>query len=307
MRIVFMGTPEFAVPALERLIDSEHQLLAVVTRPDRPRGRGLKLEPSPVKQCALSHRLKVLQPEKLDDHFLADLRGRAPDLIVVIAFGQILKPEILSLPRDGCLNLHASLLPKFRGAAPIAWAILQGESETGVTAMQMDEGLDTGPILMQKRLPIAPEDTAGSLHDKLAGLSAELLAETLVGLKAGTLSATPQDHGRASYAPSLKKEQGRLDWRKPALELERMVRAFNPWPGCFFQLSGHAVKVWKTRVVPVSGAPGELLSLAPEGITVACGEDALQLLELQPSGKRRMSAGEFLCGHRLRPGTLLVE
>jgi methionyl-tRNA formyltransferase len=306
MKIVFMGTPEFSVPGLEMLIHSDHRVLAVVTQPDRPKGRGLKLEPSPVKQVALEHNLEALQPEKIvAPEFLARLRGLAPDLIVVIAFGQILKKDILTLPPLGCLNVHASLLPRFRGAAPIAWAILNGESETGITTMQMEEGLDTGPILMQKSIAIAPDETGGTLHDRLAKLGAEILNETLSGLEKGSLTPKPQDASNATFAPLLKKEQGRIDWSKSAQELERQVRAFDPWPGSFFVWQDQTIKVWKAKVVSGTGKPGEVLAADKEGITVACKAGALRITELQPPGKRRMSAAEFLRGHRILKEFLL--
>lgn len=306
MRLVFMGTPEFSVPCLEMLIHSDHRVLAVVTQPDRPKGRGLKLEPSPVKQVALEHHLEALQPEKIvAPEFLARLRGLAPDLIVVIAFGQILKKDILTLPPLGCLNLHASLLPRLRGAAPIAWAILNGESETGVTAMQMEEGLDTGPILMQKSIAIAPDETAGTLHDQLARLGAEVLQETLSALEQGRLEPRAQDHAKASLAPLLKKEDGQIVWGKSAAELERRVRAFDPWPGSFFVWQDQMIKVWKATVVSGKGKPGQVLSADQDGLLIACGEAALQIIELQPPGKRRMSAAEFLRGHRILKEFLL--
>ena len=306
MKIVFMGTPEFSVPGLEMLIHSDHRVLAVVTQPDRPKGRGLKLEPSPVKQVALEHNLEALQPEKIvAPEFLARLRGLAPDLIVVIAFGKILKKDILTLPPLGCLNVHASLLPRFRGAAPIAWAILNGESETGITAMQMEEGLDTGPILMQKSIAIAPDETGGTLHDRLARLGAEVLQETLSALEQGRLEPRAQDHALATSAPRLKKEDGQIHWDKPAEELERQVRALNPWPGSFFTWQDHLIKVWSAKAAPGKGRPGEVLRAGKDGLFVACGEGALRLTELQPPGKRRMSAAEFLRGHRILKEFLL--
>lgn len=303
-----MGTPEFSVPCLEMLLHSDHRVRAVVTQPDRPKGRGLKLEPSPVKKVALEHGLEVLQPQKMSDpEFLARLQALAPDLIVVIAFGHILKKDILTLPRLGCLNVHASLLPKFRGAAPIAWAILQGETVTGVTTMQMDQGLDTGPIFMQKSIAIAPDETAGTLHDQLAEVGAEVLSDTLLALEKGALKPVPQDHAQASLAPLLYKEDGHLDWSQPAVELERRVRAFDPWPGCHFLWQGLVIKVWETRVVSGKGKPGEVLAADQSGLTIACASGALQILECQPPGKRRMSYSDFLHGHHLTTGTMLGD
>jgi len=305
MKIIFMGTPDFSVPCLEMLLHSPHEVAAVVTQPDRPAGRGLRLEPPPVKRVAADHRIEALQPEKTSDpQFLARLQEIAPDLGVVIAFGHILKPELLELPKRGCINVHASLLPRLRGAAPIAWAILAGESETGVTTIRMDPGLDTGPILMQKSITIAPDETAGTLHDQLARLGAEALVETLQGLEQGTIRPRSQDHGQATSAPMLKKEQGRLDWNKSAVELERQVRAFDPWPGSFFTWRGKTIKVWKADVVSASGEAGKVLAADKEGITVACREAALRITGLQPPGKRRMAASEFLQGHKIASGAM---
>jgi len=303
-----MGTPEFSVPCLEMLLHSPHEVAAVVTQPDRPQGRGLVLEPPPVKRVAVEHEIEVLQPETLSDpDFLGRLAEIAPDLGVVIAFGHILKPELLELPKRGCLNVHASLLPRLRGPAPIAWAILTGETETGVTTIRMDPGMDTGPIFMQKSIEIAPEETAGTLHDRLAELGAEALVETLQGLEQGSLRPRAQDHGQATYAPKFKKTDGLLDFCRPARELERRVRALDPWPGAFFHWQRKAIKVWKAAVVSASGQAGQVLAADKEGITVACSADALRLTELQPPGKRRMSAAEFLAGHLLPAGSRLHE
>ena len=303
-----MGTPDFSVPCLEMLLHSAHEVAAVVTQPDRPAGRGLRLEPPPVKRVARNHQIEVLQPARLEDaELFARLEELAPDLGVVIAFGHILKPELLELPKRGCINVHASLLPRLRGAAPIAWAILAGETETGVTTIRMDPGMDTGPILMQKSISIAPDDTGGTLHDQLAKLGAEALVETLQGLEQGAIRPRAQDNGQATYAPMLKKVDGLLDFCRPAIELERRVRALDPWPGAFFNWQGKTIKVWKTSVVSASGAAGKVLAADKEGITVACKAGALRLTELQPPGKRRMSAGEFLSGHKLPIGTLLHE
>jgi len=256
----------------------------------------------------VEHRVEVLQPEQMSDpEFLARLEEIAPDLGVVIAFGHILKPELLELPKRGCINVHASLLPRLRGAAPIAWAILSGESETGVTTIRMDPGMDTGPILMQKSISIAPDQTGGALHDTLARLGAEALVETLLGLEQGGIRPRPQDHGQATYAPMLKKVDGRLDFCRPAQELERRVRALDPWPGAFFNWQGKTIKVWKASMVSASGEAGKVLAADKEGITVACRDAALRITDLQPPGKRRMSAAEFLSGHQLPPGSLLHD
>jgi methionyl-tRNA formyltransferase len=307
MRIVFMGTPKFAAPTLEALCRAGHQVPLVVTQPDRIKGRGKKPSPPEVKAAALELNLKTLQPEKMADpgvtETLADIE---PDAIVVVAFGFILKRDVLDLPRLGCINGHASLLPKYRGAAPIQWAIAEGEDKTGVTAMLMDEGMDTGDILMQKEVGIDPDDTCGSLHDKLAPVTADLLVEALERLAAGSIKPMPQDHERATYAPMLKKQDGKIDWTMTANKIALRVRAFDPWPGTFTMLEDQPLKVMRAEAEreDPSGVPGSLMRCDKNGIVVSCGEGALRITEIQPPGKRRMNAAEYLAGHCLETGTL---
>lgn len=303
-----MGTPELAATSLEALQrEPAFKIVAVVTQPDRPKGRDLKLQPSPVKQVALRAGLPVFQPEKArDENLIAELRRLQPDLIAVAAFGQILPKSILELPRFGCLNVHTSLLPKYRGAAPIQWAILNDETETGVTIMKMDAGLDTGDILTQQVTPILAEDNAETLHDRLAQLGAELLVRTIPDFVAGKIQPRPQPAGQATHAPKIKKENGRIDWRMSARAIWNRIRAFTPWPGVFTFLSGQAqpqlLKLWQAEAVAGSGNPGEVLSADKTGLVIGCGQGALRVTRLQREGGRRMSAQEFLAGHELRPG-----
>lgn len=308
LRTIFMGTPELGVVCLEALRRAPGvALVAVVTQPDRPKGRDLELQPPPVKQAALRAGLPVLQPESVREPvFLEQMRGLRPDLIVVAAFGQLLPPALLELPRLGCVNVHASLLPKYRGAAPIQWALLNDERETGVTIMKMDAGLDTGAILAQRAVPIHPEDNAATLHDRLAQLGAELLVETLPAYVAGRIQPRPQPAEGVSHAPKLRKQDGRIDWRLPARAIWCRIRAFTPWPGAFAFLDAPAgpqrIQIWEAIVTSGRGAPGEILAADRAGIVVACGEDALCATILQREGGRRMTAQEFLAGHRVRPG-----
>jgi methionyl-tRNA formyltransferase len=305
-RIVFMGTPEFAVGSLAALLDLGNALevVAVVTQPDKPKGRGQALAFPPVKALALERGVPVLQPAKLrTPPFSETLRALAPDLCVVTAYGKILPPDLLAVPRLGCLNVHASLLPRFRGAAPIQWAIAHGDAETGVCLMVMDEGLDTGPVLACRRQPIAADETSAGLHQKLAALGGQLLREELPRYLRGELRAVPQPAEGAVYAPMIEKDDGRLDFTRPARELERRVRAFTPWPGAFTQLEGARLKVHRAAVGEGRGEPGTLLAAGPAGLEVACAEGSLRLLEVQPEGKRAMSAADFLSGRKLSPGT----
>jgi methionyl-tRNA formyltransferase len=310
LRIIFMGTPELAVASLNALRHAPAlEVVAVVTQPDRPKGRDLKLQPSPVKEIAVRAGLPVLQPEKArDEHFLAELCRLQPDLIAVAAFGQILPKSVLELPRFGCLNVHTSLLPKYRGAAPIQWAILNDEPETGVTIMKMDAGLDTGDILTQRATPIRPEDNAETLHDRLAQIGAELLVETISDYVAGKIPPRPQQAELATHAPKIRKEDGRIDWRLSARTIWNRVRAFTPWPGAFTHLTSppQLLKVWQAEVVSQNGPPGEILSADKTGIVIGCGQDALRVLALQREGGRKMSAQEFLAGHALKPGQKLI-
>ena len=307
LKIIFMGTAELSCASLEKLAQaSQFQIAAVVSQPDKPKGRDLKLQPPPVKVLAQKFNLPVLQPLKArDENFISQLRELKPDLIAVVAYGQILPQTILDLPPFGCLNVHTSLLPKYRGAAPIQWAIANGETETGVTIMKMDAGMDTGPILAQKRSPILPQDDSVALHDRLAQLGAELLLETIPGYVGGKILPKPQS-ADASYAPKIKKEDGQIDWKRPAQAILDRLRAFTPWPGAFTFLKTEAkpclLKVWRAEVAEKSGGAGEILSADESGIVIACGKNALRILELQREGGRRMSAREFLAGHGLKTG-----
>ncbi|RDV83452.1 methionyl-tRNA formyltransferase [Ammonifex thiophilus] len=308
MRLVFMGTPAFAIPSLEALTRAGHELVLVVTQPDRPKGRGGKLTPPPVKEWALRYGLPCLQPVRLKDPaFLAALREAEPEVIVVVAYGKILPPEVLNLPPRGCINLHASLLPKYRGAAPIQHALLSGEKETGVTTILMDEGMDTGDILLQESLVVGEEENFGSLHDRLAQLGAELLCRTLSLWKEGKIKPKPQDHSQATYAPPLRSEDEIIRWEEPAEKIKNLVRALDPAPGARTFWQGKVLKIWRARALtgPFGGVPGEVLALAPEGIVVRAGEGALLVLELQLAGGKRLKASEFLRGHSLTPGTVL--
>ncbi|MCG4452910.1 methionyl-tRNA formyltransferase [Pseudomonas sp. MMS21-TM103] len=287
LRIVFAGTPEFAAEHLKALLDSPHQIIAVYSQPDRPAGRGQKLAASPVKQLALQHAVPVFQPQTLRDPAAqAELAALAPDLLVVVAYGLILPQVVLDIPRLGCINSHASLLPRWRGAAPIQRAIEAGDSESGVTVMQMEAGLDTGPMLLKVSTPIAADDTGGSLHDRLAALGPQAVLEAISGLASGTLVGDVQDDSLATYAHKLNKDEARLDWTRPALELERLIRAFHPWPICHSTLSDAALKVHAAELGEGSGAPGSILAADKQGLTVACGQGALRLTRLQlPGGK----------------------
>ncbi len=301
-----MGTPAFAVPTLQTLVQ-HHTVVGVVTQPDRPAGRGQQLAEAPVKQFARQAGLAVIQPARLrEPEAMSQLAAWAPDLIVVAAFGQILKPAVLDLPRHGCVNVHASLLPRHRGAAPITAAILAGDSETGVTIMQMDVGLDTGPMLASRAETIRPDDTTDSLTGRLAHLGADLLTHTLPAYLGGTLPPQPQDSARATYAPQLKKEDGHLDFTRPAAEVERRIRALTPWPGAFALWNNQPLKILRAQVAAsIEGAPGAVAT-SPAGPVVACGAGGLLLLEIQPPGKRPMPAADFARGARGFIGNQLI-
>jgi methionyl-tRNA formyltransferase len=308
MRVIFMGTPELARASLQALLEApECQIIAVVTQPDRPKGRQLKLHPSPVKELALSVGLSVLQPQRTrDEHFIQQVRSLNPDLIAVTAYGQILPKALLDVPRFGCLNVHTSLLPKFRGAAPIQWALLNDETQTGVTIMRMDPGLDTGDILAQQTTPIEPSDDAQTLHDRLASLGANLLVRTIPQYTAGKLQPRPQPSEGVTYAPKVKKSDGQLDWTQPARALWNRVRGLVPWPGAFTFLPGtpqrHLLKIWKAEPTELKGAPGEVLQAGKSGILIGCASGSLRLHEVQIESGRKMTAQEFLAGHSLIVG-----
>lgn len=309
-RIVFMGTPEFAVPTLQALLDTQ-DVVGVVTQPDRPAGRGRSLRPSPVKVLAQEAGVPLYQPRSLRQPESSEpIAAWQPDAIVVAAFGQILRPHLLELPPRGCLNVHASLLPRWRGASPIQHAILAGDEKTGVSLMRMDEGLDTGPVYVSEAIPIAPRETAASLHDRLAARGADMVRRHLPAILSGDLQATPQDDDRATYAPLIDKEDGRLDWSDDAKDLDRHVRAMTPWPGAFTVWQGQRLKIlnaqpWSGQIAR-SPEPGKV-SLQGDDVLVACAGGALQLLEVQLAGKRAMSVDEFLNGHADFPGSRLGD
>jgi len=305
MKVIFMGTPEFAVPTLQRLIERGLNVVAVLTQPDRPAGRGRKLAQSPVKQVATRAGIEVLQPESLrDEALLAKLRSMEPDIVVVAAYGLLLPPEVLRIPRCGCVNVHASLLPKYRGAAPINWAIIRGERKTGVTTFLMDETMDTGGILQQREVPINDEDDAATLSARLAEVGAELLVETLDGLEKGTLAPCRQEASQATRAPKLKKTDGQIEWSQPAERIWWLVRGTVPWPVAFTHYRGTMLRVWKATWRPegLPAQPGEVLAVSEAGIEVRAGEGVVVLLEVQPENGRRMRAEEFARGHALVPG-----
>ncbi len=298
LRLVFAGTPEFSVPCLEACRASGAEVVAVYTQPDRPAGRGRKLAPSPVKQAARAAGIAVEQPPTLKTtEAQATLAAYRPDLLVVVAYGLILPRKVLAIPRLGCWNVHASLLPRWRGAAPIQRALLAGDAETGVDLMQMEAGLDTGPVLLEKRTPITREDTGGSLHDRPAGLGAQVLADGLARVLAGeTLASTPQTAEGVTYAHKLDKAEARLDFTRPAIELERQVRAFDPWPGSDAEIAGEALRIWAARALELAhdAAPGSVLGAGREGIDIACGNGALRITAVQRAGGKRIGAADYL-------------
>ncbi|PYI61515.1 MAG: methionyl-tRNA formyltransferase [Verrucomicrobia bacterium] len=301
MRIVFIGTGEIGVPTLEALLKSEHDVVGVVTQPDKPVGRTQQIEPPPIKKVLIGRGrppgAPILQPPRIKDpNTIEEIRAQTPDVIVVIAYGQILPRDVLEIPKIACLNLHASLLPRWRGAAPIQAAIAVGDQRTGITVMYMDEGLDTGDILLQRPGDILPDDTGGSLHDRLAQIAPEALLESLRLLATGIAPRTPQDNTLATYAPKLKREHGKINWSESAEVIERKIRGFNPWPGAFTQIGGQNLKVFSATLVDLSGQPGEILRSQGQ-LVIAAGRGALSLGDVQLEGKRRMSAAEFLRGH----------
>lgn len=311
MKIVFMGTPEFAAASLKALVESnQYEIAAVVTQPDRPKGRGHKVMMSAVKEYALTQGLPVLQPERVKTPgFQEEMEKLQPELIVVAAFGQFLPKSLLDLPRFGCINVHASLLPRYRGAAPIHYAILKGETEAGVTIMQMDVGMDTGAMLSKVSVPVGPEMTQGELHDILKEKGAQLLLDTIPQLAAGNLQPVPQPAGEATYASLITRDMEKLDWNKTAEELHNQIRAFDPWPGSFTLLpDGKRLKIWKSRVLETTGQdlPGTVLRADSRGFWVACGQGSLEILECQPEGKKRMAATPFINGKHVKAGDRLA-
>jgi len=308
MKIVFMGTPDFAVGALEALVKAGHEVTAVVTQPDRQKGRSLEMSYSPVKECALRHNLPVFQPSKIKTQESVEiLKQYEADIFVVAAFGQILSKEILEMPKYGCINIHASLLPKYRGAAPIQWAILNGDEVTGVTIMQMDEGLDTGDILTTKEVAISSEETGESLFDKLAVAGAKLLIETLPEIEKGTLTPKKQDESKASHVRMLTKEMGKINWEKEAVVLERLVRGMNSWPSAYCRLRNKNMKVWRADVLleDTGAKPGEIVKVTKDALYVQTGKGQLILLEVQLESKKRMQTKDFLIGCAVEAGEIL--
>ena len=296
MRIVFMGTPDFAVPSLNALLKRGHEVAAVYTQPDKPKGRGHKLLPPPVKETALMHNIEVRQPAtfKNNEDEIAYLKALAPELIVVAAYGKLLPPSVLNIPPRGCINVHGSLLPKYRGAAPIQWAVLNGDKTAGVTIMQMAEGMDTGDMLTKAETPVGEDETAGELFDRLMVLGAELLVNTIDRLD--TITPQPQNDAEATHAPMIRKEMGVIDWTQPAQHVHNLVRGLNPWPSAFFTLGGKRIKLHKTKVVSGKGEPGEVAVIDGE-MAVYCGENAVQLIEIQPENGKRMRGSDYLRGH----------
>ena len=308
LKLIFMGTPDFAVPALTALAEHGNPISLVVTQPDRPKGRGRKPTPPPVKTAAEKLGLPVLQPDGVKtDVFYQTIIEHHPDLLIVVAFGHILPKRVLEIPVFGAINVHASLLPKYRGPAPIQWAIINGEQETGVTTMLMDSGLDTGEILLSAKTPVQSDDTAGTLHDRLADQGGKLLRETIAALEAESLTPTPQDHGAASYAPMLKKSDGRIDWSQPADSIERQVRGMNPWPlaHCFYE--NRRLNIYRVEVRPATqeAAPGTILPGFSGELRVAAGRDAVSILEIQAASGKRLNIRDFLSGNELPEGHVL--
>ena len=308
MKTVFMGTPDFAAEGLKALYDSDNEVAMVFTQPDRAKDRGKKIQFTPVKELALVHGTAVYQPEKLrtDQAVMEELKKVSPDIIVVAAYGQILPEEVLKLPKHGCINVHASLLPKLRGASPIQMAIVTGEEETGVTIMQMEKGLDTGDMLSAESIAIG-DMTAGQLHDRLAQIGGRLLIRTIKDISEGKASPVKQDDSKATYAGLISKKDGKIDFSKSPQKIERLIRGFDPWPGAFCFLDGQQIKLWKA--VPcgekTSAGDGEVISAGNEGLKIACAGDSLMITELQAPGKKRMNAGDYLRGHAVKPGTVL--
>jgi len=313
LKVLFLGTSEFALPSLKNLLGSSHEVLAVVTQPDRPKGRGQKLFPSAIKSLALAKNLPIFQPEKIRDPVsLEVLQSCRPELIVVVAYGQILSSSVLSIPPRGCVNVHGSLLPQYRGAAPITWAILNGETRTGVTTMFLDAGMDTGPILLTAETPIEQEDTTGTLHDRLSRMGADLLRQTLDGLEKGQITPRSQDHSQATYAPKIDKEAGRINWDHPARELFNLLRAFDPWPGAFTFWKGRILKLFRPcfpeeMEKDVPEAPGTITRVGAEKLHIATSRGDLSVRELQLANRPRMGVAEFLRGHPLQAGVRLGE
>lgn len=308
MRIVFMGTPEFAVPSLKALCENGYQVVGVFTQPDRPKGRGNKMAASPVKEYAVSQGIPVYQPQRIRRDGVEALKTLAPDLCITAAFGQILSQEILDIPPMGNINVHASLLPKHRGSAPINWAILQGDRQAGVTTMMMDKGIDTGDMLLKSATEILPGETAGELTLRMSQMGADLLLETLTRLKAGTLVRIPQDEAAMTYDPMLDKAMGVIDWALPAVDIVNRIHGLNPWPGCSTAIRGGRLKLLRAQTAEGAGQPGEIIAAdAKVGLTIACGAGAVNIIQLQAPGGKPMSAKDYLRGHPMAVGMVLKE
>ena len=310
MKVIFMGTPEFSVGTLEALIEAGHEVALAVTQPDKPKGRGGKMQYTPVKEAALKHGIPVFQPKKVrEPECVEELKQYNADIIVVIAFGQILPKEILEMTPFGCVNVHASLLPKYRGAAPVQWAVIDGEEVSGVTTMQMDEGLDTGDMLLKTEIRLDEKETGGSLHDKLAAAGAELCVRTLKGLEEKTIVPKPQGESPTAYARMLDKKLGNIDWSRDAESIERLVRGLNPWPSAYTNWDGKVMKIWEARAekraAETGSVPGTVISVEKDGFCVETGDGVLKVLALQIPGKKRMEADAFLRGYEIAPGTVL--
>lgn len=307
MRVIFMGTPDIAVPALEQIIEAGHEVVLAVSQPDKAVGRSKALKYTPVKECALSHGIEVYQPEKIRaEESVAYLKTYEPDVIVVEAFGQIVSQAVLDIPKYGCVNIHTSLLPKYRGAAPIQWAVLNGESVTGVTTMRMDSGIDTGDMIMKQEVIIKEGETSGTLYDRLAEEGAKLIVKTLEAIENGTAVYTPQDASFATHTKKITKEMGSIDWSKSAEEIERLIRGMNPWPSAYTRLDDKNVKIWKAKVTSHEqlASPGTITAVTKEGMEVQTGSGILSILELQMEGKKRMAADAFLRGYEVKEGTV---
>ena len=311
MRVIFMGTPDFSVGTLEALIAAGHEVCLAVTQPDKPKGRGGRMQYTPVKEKALFYNIPVYQPKRVrDPECVEELRKYKADVMVVVAFGQILPKEILEMTPYGCINVHASLLPKYRGAAPIQWAIIEGEKVTGVTTMQMDEGLDTGDMILKTEVPVTADETGESLHDKLAAAGAALCVETLKALEDGTAVREKQGDSPTAYAKMLTKELGNIDWAEPAVKIERLVRGLNSWPSAYTHWNGKVMKIWRAAAEAAETAdvqPGTVVSVEKESFAVQTGDGVLRVLEVQMPGKKRMDAGAFLRGNTMEPGELLIR
>ncbi|MGE5632900.1 MAG: methionyl-tRNA formyltransferase [Caulobacteraceae bacterium] len=310
MKIIFMGTPDFAVPCLKVLLDNKYDVIAVITQPDRAKGRGNKLTAPPVKSIALENSIEVYQPEKIKTpEFVKILKGLKPDVIIVVAFGQILSQEILDIPPLGCINVHASLLPEYRGAAPINWCIINGEKKTGITAMYMDKGLDTGDIIIKRETEIKPDETAGELHDRMSELGAAVLLETMKLVEEGKVPRTPQDNEKATFAPIMTKALGKIDWTKDVDTVRNLIRGTYPWPGAFSSYNGRTFKIFSAETVEnsvINEKPGCIASVEGDSFTVSCGRGSLRIKEIQFENEKRMSVEAYLRGHSIDRGNVLL-